>query len=62
MKEHHPLWAVRVRFSGICTCCYRDGSIEQIVKASVVRRFLEEVFGFAEKPKGVAGRRRKKGK
>jgi hypothetical protein len=27
--------------------CYKDGSIEQIVNASTVRRFLEEVFGAA---------------
>ena len=32
-------------FAGICTSCYRDGTIEQIVKASVVRQFLTDVFG-----------------
>ena len=28
---------------------YRDGSIEQIVRASVVRQFLTDVFGGAAK-------------
>jgi hypothetical protein len=43
--EHTRLWAARFHFAGICTSCYRDGTIEQVVKASIVRRFLTEVFG-----------------
>jgi hypothetical protein len=39
------VWAARLRFAGICTSCYRDGSVEQIVRASVVRQFLTDVFG-----------------
>jgi hypothetical protein len=41
----HQVWAARYRFAGICTSCYRDGTVEQIVKASVVRQFLTKVFG-----------------
>jgi len=44
-NDVHQVWAARYRFAGICTSCYRDGTVEQIVKASVVRRFLTEVFG-----------------
>jgi hypothetical protein len=43
----HTVWAARLKFAGICTSCYRNGTIEQIVKASVVRQFLTEVFGDA---------------
>jgi hypothetical protein len=28
----------------ICTSCYKDGAIEQVVKASAVRKFLDETF------------------
>ncbi len=44
-KETQTLWAARLRFAGICTSCYRDGTIEQIVRASVARQFLTVVFG-----------------
>jgi hypothetical protein len=44
-KEKQAVWAARLQFAGICTSCYRDGSIEQIVRASVVRQFLTDVFG-----------------
>jgi hypothetical protein len=43
-QERQVVWSARIRFAGICTSCYRDGSIEQVVKASVVREFLEETF------------------
>jgi hypothetical protein len=39
------VWKPNFKLAGICTSCYKNGTIEQIVKASVVRRFLEEVFG-----------------
>jgi hypothetical protein len=48
-SEEHMIWAPRFKFAGICTSCYKDGTVEQIVKASVVRQFLLEVFGGAEK-------------
>jgi hypothetical protein len=32
-------------FTGVCTACYKRGPVVQVVKASVVRSFLEEVFG-----------------
>lgn len=44
-KESQAMWTVRLKFAGICTSCYRDGSVEQIVRASVVRQFLAAVFG-----------------
>jgi hypothetical protein len=43
--ESQVVWAPNFKFAGICTCCYKKGSVEQVVKASVVRRFVEEVFG-----------------
>lgn len=46
--EKQVVWAPNFKFAGICTCCYKKGSVEQVVKASVVRRFVEEVFGPAD--------------
>jgi hypothetical protein len=42
------VWKPNLVFAGICTSCYKGGAIEQIVKASAVRKFLEETFGPAE--------------
>lgn len=39
------VWNPTFKFAGICTHCYKDGTIERIVKASAVRSFLEEVLG-----------------
>jgi hypothetical protein len=39
------VWKPSFRFAGVCTNCYKKGTVEQVVKASVVRRFLEEAFG-----------------
>jgi hypothetical protein len=39
------VWKPSLVFAGICTSCYKDGAIEQIAKASAVRKFLEETFG-----------------
>lgn len=47
--EKHIVWTPRFKFAGICTSCYRDGTVEQIVKASVVRQFLLDVLGTPEK-------------
>lgn len=44
VSEQHTLWMARFKFAGICTSCYKDGRIEQIVNASTVREFLTEVF------------------
>jgi hypothetical protein len=44
-SDIHQVWAARYRFAGICESCYREGTIEQIVKASVVRQFLSGMFG-----------------
>lgn len=41
------VWRPNFIFAGVCTCCYKRGTIEQVVKASTVRRFLTEVFGAA---------------
>ena len=43
--EGHLVWATRLKFAGICTSSYKDGTIEQVIKASVVCQFLTEVFG-----------------
>jgi len=44
-KEKQAVWAARLQFAGVCTDCYRDGTVEQIIRASVVRQFLADVFG-----------------
>jgi hypothetical protein len=46
-NQHKQVWKADFKFAGICTCCYKNGTVEQIVKASVVRRFLSEVFSLA---------------
>jgi hypothetical protein len=43
--QPQKIWKPNLVFAGICTSCYKDGAIEQIVKASAVRKFLEETFG-----------------
>lgn len=44
-KDKQIVWTPKFSFSGICTSCYKDGSIEQIVKSAVVQRFLTDEFG-----------------
>jgi hypothetical protein len=44
-KQQQGIWKPDFKFAGVCTSCYKDGLIEQIVKASAARRFLEEIFG-----------------
>jgi hypothetical protein len=44
-EVHHSVWAPRFEFAGTCTSCYKSGTVEQIIKASVVRRFLTEALG-----------------
>jgi hypothetical protein len=41
--QHKQVWKPDFKFGGICTSCYKNGTVEQIVRASVVRRFLQEV-------------------
>jgi hypothetical protein len=43
-KESQTVWAARLKFAGICTDCYQNGSVEQVIRASVVRQFLSDVF------------------
>lgn len=44
--DKQPLvWKPTFKFAGLCSCCYEKGAKEQIIKASAVRRFLEEVYG-----------------
>ncbi len=38
------VWKPHFKFAGICTHCYKDGLFEKVVKASAVRRFVEEVL------------------
>ncbi|HWY20017.1 MAG TPA: hypothetical protein VNX26_02290 [Candidatus Acidoferrum sp.] len=47
--ENHIVWTPRFKFAGVCTSCYKDGTVEQIVRASTVQQFLLEVFGAPEK-------------
>ena len=44
-NEGQIVWTARFKFAGICTCRYKSGAIEQVVKASVVKQFLEEALG-----------------
>jgi hypothetical protein len=41
------VWSPNFKFAGVCTHCYkhRNPILERIIKASAVRRFLEEVLG-----------------
>ena len=41
------IWRTNFRFAGTVTHCYKKGAILRVVKASVVRRFLVEIFGEA---------------
>jgi hypothetical protein len=43
-REAHAVWTPRLKFAGICTSCFEDGTVEQIVRASVVKQFLADVF------------------
>ncbi len=38
------VWKPTFKFAGICSKSYQKGAKEQIIKASVVRRFVQEVF------------------
>lgn len=38
------IWRPNFRFAGTVTHCYKKGAILRVVKASVVRRFLAELF------------------
>ncbi len=38
------VWRPEFKFAGTCVCAYRNGTILQVIKASVVRRFLQEIF------------------
>ena len=39
------IWRPNFRFAGTCTHCHKKGTRVRVVKASVVRRFLVELFG-----------------
>ncbi len=42
--EKHPIWRPDFRFAGTCTHCHKRGTRVRVVKASVLRRFLAELF------------------
>lgn len=44
-EKRKDVWSVTLEFAGVCTSCYGDGKIEQVIKASAVRQFLAETFG-----------------
>jgi hypothetical protein len=43
--EKLVVWRPNFKFAGTCVCSYKDGTVVQVVKASVVALFLEEIFG-----------------
>jgi hypothetical protein len=43
--DPQQVWRPNVKFAGVCTHAYKKGTVERIVKASAVRRFLEEELG-----------------
>jgi len=43
--EKQLIWRPNFRFAGTCTHCHKKGTRVRVVKASVVRRFLTELFG-----------------
>jgi hypothetical protein len=47
--DPQQVWRPNFKFAGVATHCYerRNPILERIVKASVVRQFLEEVLGTA---------------
>jgi hypothetical protein len=45
--EKKLVWHPNFKFAGTVTHCHRNGSVVRVVKASVVRRFLTELFGDA---------------
>lgn len=38
------VWRPEFKFAGTCVCTYRNGTIIQVIKASVVRRFPKEIL------------------
>jgi hypothetical protein len=44
-NKKEMIWRPDFRFAGTATHCHKKGSIVRVVKASVVRRFLDELFG-----------------
>ncbi len=38
------IWRPEFKFAGTCICTYKNGTVVQVIKASVVRKFLEEIF------------------
>jgi len=47
-KERLIVWRPNFKFAGVASCCYKNGTIVQVIKPSVAHRFLEEVFGPGE--------------
>ena len=44
-SDPQQVWRPNFKFAGVCTHSYKKGTVERIVKASAVRRFLEEELG-----------------
>jgi hypothetical protein len=49
------VWTAKLDFAGVCTSCYRNGTIEQVVNGSVVHQFLSETFGSPEQERTTKG-------
>ena len=46
--DPQQVWRPNFKFAGMCTHAYKNGTVERIVKASTVRRFLEAELGAAD--------------
>ena len=50
------MWRPEFKFAGTCVCTYRKGTIVQVIKASVVRAFLErDILSNGWRALGVEG-------
>lgn len=52
-NEKQRVWNANFRLAGISTMCYEKGKVEQIVKASMLRKFLRETLGDPKPKRGA---------
>jgi hypothetical protein len=43
-REQGLVWRPNFKFAGLCEGCYKGGTVIQVIKASGVRKYLNEVF------------------
>jgi hypothetical protein len=44
-NEKQIVWTATFKFGGICLASYKKGRVLMVLKASIVRRYLEEILG-----------------